>query len=72
VTLSAVYDATMNRIMNKQVLLKRRANRLKKSPLKGILVLLAILIALAVVIATRSRSAPARYFALNKSLSPFI
>jgi hypothetical protein len=62
----------MNRIMNKQVLLKRRANRLKKSPLKGILVLLGLLIALALVIATRSRSEPARYFALNKSLSLFI
>ena len=62
----------MNRIMNKQVLLKRRTNRLKKSPLKGILVLLAILVALAVVIAARSRSEPAKSIALNKSLTLFL
>jgi hypothetical protein len=62
----------MNRIMNKKDLLKQRANRLKKSPIKGILVLLAMLIALAVVIVARTRSEPARCIALHKSLSPFI
>ena len=68
----AVYDVTMNRIMNKKALLKRRANRLKKSPIKGILALLAMLIALAVVIVARTRSEPARYISLHKHLSPFI
>jgi len=58
--------------MKKKTLLKRRANRLKKSPLKGILVLLAILVALAVVIAARSRSEPAKSIALNKPLTLFL
>jgi len=62
----------MNRIMKKKTLLKRRAKRLKKSPLKGILVLLTILIALAVVIAARSRCEPAKFIALNKSLTLFL